>query len=229
MHQKAYWNQDIRLKREIEKNLDVMNHWLCVQVFRISRQPTLNGTLLLIQKHPLHFLILHLLLFVLYMSMACLWIPRLGEHTVHSARQLFVLEHPWTLSQYLGFCCVTQQLAHRLVTPHVVFSSLVRTPSSENASPSLCCPRQAWTGTAALPVLICIPLVLQSSSLSRLFSFFSSMNKHLQAHRYCQAVLRVITLLCRFTCGSPDSPNVSAWVCRMFRHVPILRCKFTLT
>lgn len=97
------------------------------------------------------------------------------------------------------------------------------------ASPSLCCPRQARTGTAALPVLICIPLVLQSSSLSQLFSFFSSMNKHLQAHTYCQAVLRVITLLCRFTCGSPDSPNVSAWVCRMFRHVPILRCKFTLT
>lgn len=96
---------------------------------------------------------------------------------------------------------MTKQLALRLVTPHAVFSSRVTSSSSENTSLSLCFPPQAQTGTAALPVvLVYIPLVLQPPSLSQLFSFFFFLlNRHLQAHAYCQAVVREITVLCKFT------------------------------
>lgn len=68
---------------------------------------------------------------------------------------------------------MTKQLAHRLVTPHAVFSSRVTSSLSENASLSLCFPPQAQRGTAALPVLVLYSLlVLQSPSLSQLFSVF---------------------------------------------------------
>lgn len=129
---------------------------------------------------------------------------------------------------------MTKQLAHCLVTPHAVFSS--RRTSSDDASLFLCFPPQAQAGTAALPVLVfCIPLVLQPPSLSQLFSclvwFFLLLfllNRHLKAHAYCQAVAREIIILCKFTYGSSDSLNVSARVCRMFEHVPLLRWELTI-
>lgn len=69
--------------------------------------------------------------------------------------------------------------------------------------------------------------MLQSPSLSQLFSFFFffCIDRHLQAHAYCQAVVREIIILCKFTYGSSDSLNFNAWVCRKFEHVPLLRCE----
>lgn len=54
------------------------------------------------------------------------------------------------------------------------------------------------------------------------------LNRHLQAHACCQAVLREITIWCKFTYGSSDSLNFNACVCRMFEHVSLLKGEWTI-
>lgn len=154
-----------KLKRSfiLRENLDVIDHFLFVHTFTECKQSTATGNTLSSKNFRCAFLSDHITFSLVYCAHA---------HTSLVQGNLFSLELLWILCQNPGFFGMTKQLALRLVTPHVVFSSRVTSSSSGNASLSLCLPPQAQAGTAALPVvLVYIPLVLQSPSLSQLFSF----------------------------------------------------------
>ncbi len=85
---------------------------------------------------------------------------------------------------------MTKQLRCPLVTSEPVLSGSVHEACTEKASPALFCPSQAELGVAALPVvlLLCILLVVQSSSLSQFLQLFieeTSAHTHIDTWLYC--------------------------------------------
>lgn len=192
-----------------------MNHTLCTDIHNIQWQITFNR--IPPEKHPVHILILPYNFSLVYFIRAC---GCQGKGTIkYSARKLFISEQSWRLSQYLGFCCMTQQLASLGNPTYCVFlvcdSFILREgisisllpPSASDGNSTTSGSHHLYSPCAA------VPLPLSTSQLFFYFLFFL-LKRHLQAHAYRQAVVREIMISCTFTYGGSDSLNVNVSVSR---------------